>query len=126
ERSAGAGRLVVLGQSGMRAVGGLRSWIAGAVFAAACLAFATAAQAQCTPTLAGGEANVTATCSGTVNGQNGPNGYGTGDQTNLGVTVNGGATVTGSNSGIHAGNGLNLTNSGAIEGTSGSGYGVLG
>src|SRR5689334_4916864 len=41
------------------------------------------AYAACTPALIGGEANVTANCSGNVANQNAANGYGTGDQTNI-------------------------------------------
>ena len=48
------------------------------------------AQARCDPDAG---SNVTATCTGTTLNQNDPNGYGTGNETNLNTTVVQGATA---------------------------------
>src|ERR1700688_3486650 len=79
-----------------------------------------AAQADCTP--ASGN-NVTATCSGTtINQAGGPpgsslgsDGYGTGTETGLNVTVVPAASVTGTNNGITFSTGT-VTNFGSISG----------
>ncbi len=56
-----------------------------------------AAWAVCTPNAANG---VTATCSGATIGQNGSNGYGTGGEAGVSVTVDVNASVSGTNLGI--------------------------
>lgn len=80
------------------------------------------AQAACTPTtsVATPLNNTTVTCTGTTNNQNGTNGYGGGFENGLNITVQSGATVTGSPS--FPGDGFNvqdnniITNSGNISG----------
>ncbi len=78
---------------------------------------AAPASAICTPAAGNG---VTATCTGTTDNQNFPNGYGNPSQSNLNTTVVQGATVTGTNDGIDLNNG-SVTNAGAITGTNASG-----
>src|SRR5882724_13515246 len=55
------------------------------------------AQADCNPTTTATDPllNATVTCTGTTLNQNDPNGFGTGNETNLNTTVVPGATVTG-------------------------------
>jgi autotransporter-associated beta strand protein len=80
-----------------------------------------AARADCTPTSANG---VTATCSGTTINQAGGapgssagvDGYGTGVELGVTVTVDKNASVTGNNRGIFLGSGGSVTNSGSITG----------
>jgi hypothetical protein len=80
------------------------------------------AWASCSPQAAN---NVTATCTGTTTNQGngvpgtstGANGYGSGAQNPLTVTVMSGATVTGNNNGIFFSNGT-VFNFGTISGTS--------
>jgi autotransporter-associated beta strand protein len=84
-----------------------------------------AARAACTPALTGFEVNVTAICTGTTNSQNGF-GYGTGNQTNLSVTVTSGSSVAGATFGIFGDVGLVVTNSGTIVGFTSQDYGVRG
>ena len=78
---------------------------------------AAPASAICTPAAGNG---VTATCTGTTDNQNFPNGYGNPSQSNLNTTVVQGATVTGTNDEIDLNNG-SVTNAGAITGTNASG-----
>ena len=82
--------------------------------------FAAPAWAACTPAAAN---DVTATCTGTTSGQGGGapgtsasfEGYGTGFETGVTVTVASGAanTVTGGNRGIYVGDGTVINNAGA-------------
>jgi hypothetical protein len=87
------------------------------------LAFAalapTEALAQCAP---GGGNNVTVTCSGaTLNqGPEANTGYGSGLQSGLTLTVQSGASVTGTSTGIDVGNNNTITNLGTVT-TKGSG-----
>ncbi len=60
--------------------------------------------------------NVSATCTGTTNNQNGTNGYGTGAETGLTVNVVNGASLVGTNNGIAAST-VTVTNAGTISGT---------
>ena len=97
-------------------------WSLGLVCALALLGGCEAASAACNPQAA---SNVNATCSGTTSNQAGGapgtsagiNGYGTGVQNNLGVTVLSGATVTGSTRGVFFDAGT-LFNSGTVSGAS--------
>jgi hypothetical protein len=84
---------------------------------AAILAHGEAARAACDPPAG---SNVTATCTGTTVDQNAPNGYGTGGETNLNVTVVSGASVAGFLNGIAFDTGT-VTNFGTIGGDFGSG-----
>lgn len=89
------------------------------VLAAATFAFVALsgedARAVCTPAAANG---VTATCTGdTLNqGPGATNGYGNGNQDNVTLTVQSGATVTGTNTGVNLGTGTVVSNSGTISG----------
>ncbi len=108
-----------------RALGRTQMWGAGnsgAVFSGVLagllvLGGAETARAACTPAAAD---NVTATCTGTTVNQNGNNGYGTGLETNLNVTVVSGASVQGTLPGIYFASGT-VSNSGAINGFISSG-----
>src|ERR1700677_2531621 len=71
------------------------------------------ASAACAPPAGN---NVTATCTGATNNQNGTNGYGTGAETGLTVSVVNGASVVGTNNGIAA-SPVTVTNAGTITGT---------
>jgi hypothetical protein len=85
-----------------------------------------AARADCTPAAAN---NVTATCSGTTINQGagapgtsaGNSGYGTGAQNNVNVTVQQGASVTGTTMGVLLGPGSTVVNSGSVGGGTGPG-----
>ena len=90
--------------------------VAASAFAAVMLS-AAPAHAICAP--ASGN-NVTATCTGTTNNQDGLEGYGSINQTNLNTTVVQGATVTGTDNGINFNTG-SVTNAGAVTGTTASG-----
>ncbi len=79
---------------------------------AAALMLPGAAWAACSPPAGGG---VTATCTGTTNNQDPPSGYGTGLETGLIVTVDPGASVTGSRNGVFFDTGT-LTNFGTVTG----------
>jgi autotransporter-associated beta strand protein len=95
----------------------------GLLIASAPLLIGQAAWADCTP--ASGN-NVTAVCTGTTINQaggapgtsGGTNGYGTGAETGLTVTVASGASVTGTSSGVTYSTGT-VTNSGAISSPTG-------
>ena len=84
------------------------------------LASAAPADAACTP--AAGN-NVTASCTGTTTNQGGGapgtsaalDGYGTGNEDNINISVVTGATLTGTNNGISILNG-SVTNAGSISG----------
>ena len=81
-----------------------------------------AAYAACDPAAAN---NVTATCTGVTVNQNGLNGYGTGGETNLNVTVVSGASVTGTLGGIAISSGT-IINFGTVGTIGGAGnFGVL-
>lgn len=90
--------------------------VATSAFAAIMLS-AAPAHAICAP--ASGN-NVTATCTGTTNNQDGLEGYGRINQTNLNTTVVQGATVSGTDNGINFNTG-SVTNAGAVTGTTASG-----
>lgn len=70
------------------------------------------ARAACAPSAS---SSVTATCIGATINQNSPNGYGTGAENNISVTVMPGARVTGAVDGIFFNSGT-VMNSGAING----------
>jgi outer membrane autotransporter protein len=97
-----------------------RAALSAAVALAASLAGGEAARAACDPAAG---SNVTATCTGATNDQGGgapgtsagSDGYGTGAETNLDVTVVPGASVTGTNRGIFFNTG-SVINSGTITG----------
>ena len=84
---------------------------------AAIMVSAAPAHAICAP--ASGN-DVTAPCTGTTNNQDGLEGYGKTNQTNLNTTVVQGATVTGTDNGINFNTG-SVTNAGAVTGTTASG-----
>ena len=93
-----------------------------ALSGAIALTTTSAALAQCTPTASAAPvrpaAGTTVTCSGAVNNQNAPNGYGTGDQSGLTIDVLTGATVTGTgnpSAGIAVNAGNTINNAGAIS-----------
>jgi hypothetical protein len=98
-------------------IGCLGSFAHAAAAIAAILISAAPASAICTPAAGNG---VTATCTGTTDNQNAPNGYGAPSQSNLDTTVVLGATVTGTNDGIDLNNG-SVTNAGVITGKNASG-----
>ena len=78
-----------------------------------------AAWAACTPTTSSGSpASGTVTCTGTTTNQNSPNGYGTGNETGATVTVEQGASVTGTDRGIYLSDGT-VVNSGTVTGAAG-------
>jgi hypothetical protein len=74
------------------------------------------AWAVCSPAAG---SNITATCSGDTVNQNNPFGYGSGAGNNVTVTVQSGATVTGTNVGILFGNNITIDNAGSILGGNG-------
>lgn len=80
------------------------------------LSAAGEAQAACSPTAA--VSNATITCTGDTTNQNGFVGYGTNTSNNNTLTVQSGASVTGTNLGILQGTGFTLNNSGTITGVS--------
>jgi uncharacterized protein with beta-barrel porin domain len=99
-----------------------RLTIALAVSAIIALTTPSAALAQCAPTASAAPVTpatgTTVTCAGTVNNQNTPNGYGTGDQSGLTIDVSTGATVTGTgnpSAGIALNAGNIINNAGAIS-----------
>ncbi|GAB5510660.1 MAG: hypothetical protein Rhims3KO_20610 [Hyphomicrobiales bacterium] len=80
------------------------------------------AHAACSPaTGALTPANSSVTCIGTTTNQNGTNGFGTGAEDDVSVTVDEGASVTGDDNGIFLGQNLTLTNNGTIRGTASEG-----
>jgi outer membrane autotransporter protein len=81
------------------------------------------AQAACNPSANGaGPNNTTVICMGTVQDQNAPNGYGTGQQNGNTLTVQSGASVTGTTgAGFFLGGNNTINNSGAIAGQGGAG-----
>lgn len=89
---------------------------ASSVILAACLLSPAPARAACAPGAANG---VTATCSGVSENLNGDNGYGTGSEQNVTLTVAPGATVSGDVYGISLGTGAHIgTGAGSrVEGT---------
>lgn len=93
------------------------SFPAGAI-ALAALAFAvlpgSRALAACSP--ASGVATGAVTCSGATTDQDAPDGYGTGAQNNLTITVQSGATVTGTDNGFNLNTGNTINNSGTVSG----------
>jgi len=76
------------------------------------------ALAACTPVAASG---VVAICSDETTNQNAPNGYGTGNEDNVDLTVLHGATVTGTNWGIVLRDDITITNNGSIIGITSDG-----
>lgn len=66
-------------------------------------------------------ANSSVTCIGTTTNQNGTNGYGTGAEDDVSITVDEDASVSGDNNGIFLGQNLTLTNNGTISGTASEG-----
>jgi Autotransporter beta-domain len=93
------------------------------VLALAIMAPARHAQAACTPPAPVN--NVSVSCTGVTVDQNGTNGYGTGAENNLNITVVAGASVTGDTNGVALGSGNTLNNSGTITGGAG-GSGITG
>ncbi len=89
------------------------SALAAVLMALALPALPNEASAACAPPAGN---NVTATCTGATNNQNGTNGYGTGAETGLTVSVVNGASVVGTNNGIAAST-VTVTNAGTITGT---------
>lgn len=81
---------------------------ASSIIVAACLLSPTPARAACAPGAGNG---VTATCSGVSNNLNGDNGYGTGSEQNVTLTVAPGATVSGDVNGISLGAGAHISTS---------------
>jgi hypothetical protein len=106
-------RRMMVRHAALSAVVAFVAWLAGG----------EAARAACDPAAA---SNVTATCTGTTNNQGGgapgtsagSDGYGTGAETNLNVTVVPGASVTGTDRGIFFNTG-SVANAGTITGTRG-------
>jgi len=88
------------------------------ILAAPMLVGPNLAFAACTPAAANG---VVAICSGDTTNQNAPNGYGTGFEDDVDLTVLHGATVTGTNRGISLRDDITITNNGSIIGITSDG-----
>jgi Autotransporter beta-domain len=93
------------------------------VLALAIMAPTRHAQAACIPPAPVN--NVSVSCTGVTVDQNGTNGYGTGAENNLNISVAAGASVSGDTNGIALGSGNAVNNSGTITGGAG-GDGITG
>src|SRR5215475_651906 len=91
--------------------------IAACAFAMAMIGAADPAAAEeCVP-VSSGATGMTVNCTGTVNNQDSPAGFGTGAQSSVVVNVANGASVTGTQLGIFLGNNITINNNaGTIEG----------
>lgn len=95
------------------------AWLIATTPALLLLASPTSVHAACTPPAAGGETNITITCTGTSSG------WGTGDQTDVTVNVASGATVTDPTAAFNLGSGT-VNNEGALSGGNWGMYVALG
>jgi Autotransporter beta-domain len=99
--------------------GAIAAW--GWVLALAVMVPAGQAQAACAPPAPVN--NVSVSCTGVTVDQNGTNGYGTGTENNLSISVAPGASVSGDVNGFALGSGNTIDNSGTISGGTGNGIG---